>query len=248
MTPHDQIVLETQALTAHYGDFQALFGVDFTLAKGETVAIIGANGAGKSTFLKSIAGLIRNTPEAIRFEGKAIGAMHPKNGVVLGIALVPEGRRLFSSLTVEENLIIGGQHTTREGPWSLDAIYELFPVLGERRKNPGQALSGGQQQMVAIGRALMSNPKVLLCDEISLGLAPIIIKDIYASVPRIQAQGTSMVVVEQDINQALAVANRVFCFQEGRVSLSGAPADLTRDQIKAAYFGLAAQQQGADPA
>ncbi|MGB1149955.1 MAG: ATP-binding cassette domain-containing protein, partial [Alphaproteobacteria bacterium] len=148
----------------------------------------------------------------------------------------------------EENLIIGGQHTTREGPWSLDAIYELFPVLGERRNNPGQALSGGQQQMVAIGRALMSNPKVLLCDEISLGLAPIIIKDIYASVPRIQAQGTSMVVVEQDINQALAVANRVFCFQEGRVSLSGAPADLTRDQIKAAYFGLAAQQQGADPA
>ena len=243
MTPRDQIVLETQALTAHYGDFQALFGVDFTLAKGETVAIIGANGAGKSTFLKSIAGLIRNTPEAIRFEGEAIGAMHPKNGVALGIALVPEGRRLFSSLTVEENLIIGGQHTTREGPWSLEAIYELFPVLGERRNNPGQALSGGQQQMVAIGRALMSNPKVLLCDEISLGLAPIIIKDIYASVPRIQAQGTSMVVVEQDINQALAVANRVFCFQEGRVSLSGAPEDLTRDQIKAAYFGLSQQPQ-----
>lgn len=243
MTPRDQIVLETQALTAHYGDFQALFGVDFTLAKGETVAIIGANGAGKSTFLKSIAGLIRNTPEAIRFEGEAIGAMHPKNGVALGIALVPEGRRLFSSLTVEENLIIGGQHTTREGPWSLETIYELFPVLGERRNNPGQALSGGQQQMVAIGRALMSNPKVLLCDEISLGLAPIIIKDIYASVPRIQAQGTSMVVVEQDINQALAVANRVFCFQEGRVSLSGAPEDLTRDQIKAAYFGLSQQPQ-----
>ncbi|MGA0234376.1 MAG: ABC transporter ATP-binding protein [Alphaproteobacteria bacterium] len=246
MTPNEKIVLETQSLTAHYGDFQALFGIDFTLAKGETVAIIGANGAGKSTFLKSIAGLLRNAPEAIRFEGEPIGAMHPKNGVALGIALVPEGRRLFSSLTVEENLIIGAQHTNREGPWSLEAVYELFPVLGERRNNPGQALSGGQQQMVAIGRALMSNPKVLLCDEISLGLAPIIIKDIYASVPRIQAQGTSMVVVEQDINQALAVANRVFCFQEGRVSLSGAPADLTRDQIKAAYFGLAAQQE-ADP-
>ncbi len=153
------------------------------------------------------------------------------------------GRRLFSSLTVEENLLIGGQHTSREGPWSLEAIYDLFPVLGERRNNPGQALSGGQQQMVSIGRALMSNPRVLLCDEISLGLAPIVIRDIYACVPQIRAEGTSIVVVEQDINQALAVADRVYCFQEGRVSLTGTPAELTREQIKAAYFGLAEADQ-----
>ena len=238
MTPNEKIVLETQSLTAHYGDFQALFGINFTLAKGETVAIIGANGAGKSTFLKSIAGLLRNAPEAIRFEGEPIGAMHPKNGVALGIALVPEGRRLFSSLTVEENLIIGGQHTNRKGPWSLEAVYELFPVLGERRNNPGQALSGGQQQMVAIGRALMSNPKVLLCDEISLGLAPIVIKDIYEAVPKIKAHGATIVVVEQDVNQAMAVADRVYCFQEGHVSLTGKPGELTRDEISAAYFGL----------
>ena len=157
-----------------------------------------------------------------------------------GLALVPEGRRLFSSLTVEENLLIGAQNVQRPGHWTLETIYELFPVLEERRNNPGQALSGGQQQMVAIGRALMSNPRVLLCDEISLGLAPIVIKDIYKAVPKILAEGTTLIVVEQDINQALAVSSRLYCLQEGRVSLQGAPADLTREAIKAAYFGLEA--------
>ena len=238
-----EAVLETDGLTAFYGDFQALFGVDFHVDAGEVVAIIGANGAGKSTFLKSLVGLIGNAADMVHFDGQPIGAMHPSAGVGLGLALVPEGRRLFSSLTVEENLLIGGQHTHREGPWSLEAIYDLFPVLGERRNNPGQALSGGQQQMVSIGRALMSNPRVLLCDEISLGLAPIVIRDIYACVPQIRAEGTSIVVVEQDINQALAVADRVYCFQEGRVSLTGTPAALTREQIKAAYFGLAEAEQ-----
>ena len=236
-------VLDTTGLTAFYGDFQALFGVDFHVDAGEVVAIIGSNGAGKSTFLKSLVGLIRNATDMVHFDGQPIGAMHPSAGVGLGLALVPEGRRLFSSLTVEENLLIGGQHTSREGPWSLEAIYDLFPVLGERRNNPGQALSGGQQQMVSIGRALMSNPRVLLCDEISLGLAPIVIRDIYACVPQIRAEGTSIVVVEQDINQALAVADRVYCFQEGRVSLTGTPNALTREQIKAAYFGLAEAEQ-----
>ena len=214
-------ILQTIGLTAHYGDFQALYGVDFELHAGETVAIIGANGAGKSTFLRSLTGLLLNGAEMIRFDGEAIGSMPPSRGVDLGLAMVPEGRRLFSSLSVEENLLIGGQHTQRTGFWTLETVFELFPVLKERRNNPGQTLSGGQQQMVAIGRALLSNPKVLLCDEISLGLAPIVIKDIYNAVPTIKAQGTAMVVVEQDINQALAVADRVFCFQEGRVSLSG---------------------------
>jgi branched-chain amino acid transport system ATP-binding protein len=154
-----------------------------------------------------------------------------------GIALVPEGRRLFPSLTVAENLIIGRYGRNIPGPWSLDAIYALFPKLAAMRARPSTLLSGGEQQMVAIGRALISNPRVLLCDEISLGLAPIVIRDIYAALPQIKAGGTSVILVEQDIVQAMKVADRVYCFQEGRVSLSGQPAGLTREQIHAAYFG-----------
>jgi branched-chain amino acid transport system ATP-binding protein len=153
-----------------------------------------------------------------------------------GVALVPEGRRLFSSLWVEENLLIGGQ-LGRPGPWSLKRVYELFPVLSERRNVPSTSLSGGQQQMVAIGRALMSNPKLLLCDEISLGLAPIVVREVYARLPSIVAEGSALVIVEQDIVQALAAADRVYCLQEGRVALAGAAASLTRDAISAAYFG-----------
>jgi branched-chain amino acid transport system ATP-binding protein len=156
--------------------------------------------------------------------------------VKLGIAMVPEGRRLVPSLTVEENLLIGA-YGRRGGPWSLERVYELFPVLEGRRDSPSAALSGGQQQMVAIGRALMANPTLLLCDEISLGLAPIVIRDIYRSLARITADGMSVLVVEQDIGQALAVASRVYCFQEGRVTLEGRPRELTREQIGRAYFG-----------
>ena len=157
--------------------------------------------------------------------------------VARGVALVPEGRRLFSSLTVEENLLIGGQ-LGRPGPWNLERIYELFPTLAERRNLPSTSLSGGQQQMAAIGRALMSNPKLLLCDEISLGLAPVVIRDIYARLPSIVREGLSLVIVEQDIVQALTAATRVYCLQEGRVALEGEAASLTRDAISAAYFGV----------
>lgn len=230
-------MLETHGLKAFYGDFQALFGIDLRMSPGETIAIIGSNGAGKSTFLKSVTGLLRAERDAIRFEGRAIGGMPANEIVRLGIAMVPEGRRLFPSLTVEENLRIGG-YSKRQGPWSIERVYRLFPVLEERRDSPGTALSGGQQQMVAIGRALLSNPKLLLCDEISLGLAPIVIKDIYKSLPAITGEGTAVLVVEQDINQALAVADRVYCFQEGRVSLEGRPRDLSRERIAAAYFGV----------
>jgi branched-chain amino acid transport system ATP-binding protein len=231
-------MLETHALTAFYGDFQALFGITFTLDEGETVAIIGANGAGKSTFLKSVAGLLPRPAPAVRFDHRDIGAQPAYDIVKLGIALVPEGRRLFSSLSVEENLLVGayGRHT--EGPWDLPAIYRLFPALRERRNAPSTALSGGQQQMVAIGRSLMSNPRVLLCDELSLGLAPIIIRDIYAALADIKQRGTSVVLVEQDLLHAMSVADRAYCFQEGRVSLTGRPQDLSRDAIHAAYFGL----------
>jgi len=230
-------LLETRRLTAFYGDYQALYGIDTSLEAGETIAIIGANGAGKSTFLKTIAGLIRGPADSVLLDGRPIGA-HPAADIVkLGIALVPEGRRLFPSLTVEENLLIGGHSRKMPGPWSLDRVYALFPVLKERRASATPILSGGQQQMAAIGRALMSNPRVLLCDEISLGLAPIIIADIYAALPQIKAEGTSVVLVEQDIVQAMKVANRVYCFQEGRLSLEGRPSELTREQIHRAYFG-----------
>jgi len=230
-------LLQTRGLTAFYGDFQALYGIDTTLEKGETIAIIGANGAGKSTFLKAIAGLIHGAADSVLLDGSPIGARPAADIVKLGIALVPEGRRLFPSLNVEENLLIGGYGRKAPGPWTLDRVYAMFPILKERRVSATPTLSGGQQQMAAIGRALMSNPRILLCDEISLGLAPIIIADIYAALPQIKAEGTSVVLVEQDIVQAMKVADRVYCFQEGRLSLTGRPRDLTRDQIHRAYFG-----------
>ena len=230
-------LLETRALTASYGDFQALFGIDMTLDAGETVAIVGANGAGKTTLMRSIAGVLQNGSDQIRFDNQAIGMLPAPEVVERGIAMVPEGRKLFPSLSVEENLLIGKYGRAVEGPWSLNAIYDLFPVLKDRRNSPSTALSGGQQQMVAIGRALMSNPRVLLCDEISLGLAPIVIRDIYAAFPRIRASGASIVIVEQDIGQALRVADRLYCLMEGRVTLEGLPAALTREAIHAAYFG-----------
>jgi branched-chain amino acid transport system ATP-binding protein len=230
-------LLETRGLTARYGDFQALYGIDTVLDAGETIAVIGANGAGKSTYLKSIAGLIRGRPDGVWLDGAAIGALPAAEIVRRGIALVPEGRRLFPSLTVEENLLIGRYGRNVPGPWSLAAVYRLFPVLQERRRSASQTLSGGQQQMAAIGRALMSNPRVLLCDEISLGLAPIVIRDLYAALPRIKQEGTSVVLVEQDIVQAMKVSDRVYCFQEGRLSLEGRPAQLSREAIHAAYFG-----------
>ncbi len=230
-------LLQVRALDASYGDFQALFGVSMGIASGEVAAVIGANGAGKSTLLQSIAGLLRSRRDAIMFDGEAIGDVPAHARVKRGIALVPEGRRLFPSLTVEENLIIGGQ-LGRPGPWTLPRIYELFPVLAERRTLPSTSLSGGQQQMAAIGRALMSNPRLLLCDEISLGLAPIVVRDIYSRLPVIAREGLSLVIVEQDIVQALAAANHVYCLQEGRVALEGAAAVLTREAISAAYFGV----------
>ena len=233
-------LLETRGLTARYGDFQALFGVDIALDAGETSAIIGANGAGKTTLMRAIAGVLASASDMVRLDGQDIGAMQAADIMALGIAMVPEGRRLFPSLSVEENLLIGAHGRKVTGPWTLDSVYDLFPILKERRHTPGTALSGGQQQMVAVGRALMSNPKVLLCDELSLGLAPVVIRDIYAAMPRIREGGASVVVVEQDIGQALKVADRVYCLREGRVTLSGKPADLSRAAIHNAYFGAAA--------
>lgn len=230
-------LLETDGLTAYYGNFQALFGVDFALDAGEVVAVVGANGAGKSTLMRSLCGALRSAAEQVRFDGEAIGNLAAPDVIARGIAMVPEGRKLFPSLTVEENLLVGRYGRAVDGPWGLDTVYGLFPMLAERRKASSTALSGGQQQMVAVGRALMSNPRVLLCDEISLGLAPIVVRDIYAAFPRILAAGASIVIVEQDIGQALKAADRLYCLMEGRVSLTGTPSSVTREAIHAAYFG-----------
>jgi branched-chain amino acid transport system ATP-binding protein len=232
-------VLEVRGLVARYGDFQALHGIDFKLESGETVAVIGSNGAGKTTFLQTLSGLQPIAAGNINFAGRSLTGLPAHRIIGLGLALVPEGRRLFPSLSVEENLLIGA-YAKRPGPWTLERLYELFPILGERRKTPSTSLSGGQQQMVAIGRALMSNPTVLLCDELSLGLAPVVIKDIYDALERIKLEGLSLVIVEQDTSQALARADRIYCFQEGRVSLEGRPQDLTREDISKAYFGAVA--------
>ena len=230
-------LLSVTALEAFYGDFQALYGVDVEVGRGRIVAVIGANGAGKSTLLNTLVGLNRAPREAIRFEGEAIGGEAPYKIVRRGLALVPEGRRLFPSLSVEENLLIGAQ-VGRPGPWTLERVFSLFPILAERRRLPSMSLSGGQQQMVAVGRALMSNPTLLLCDELSLGLAPIVVKEIYAYIRRIVAEGVSAVIVEQDIGQALKIADHVYCMLEGRVALSGPAATVTREAIAAAYFGV----------
>ena len=231
-------ILSIASLKAGYGDFQALFGIDLEVGPGETLALIGANGAGKTTLLRAISGVVGFAPAMVRLDGRPIGGMRPDRIAALGVAMVPEGRRLFRSLSVEENLLIGGERA-RRGVWTLERVYDLFPILRERRRNPATALSGGQQQMVAIGRALMANPRLILFDEISLGLAPVVIRDIYAAVPAIMASGVSAILVEQDVTRALAVARKFVCLQEGRVSLAGRPGEHDRQAITAAYFGLA---------
>ncbi len=229
--------LEIQGLESFYGDFQALYGIAMQMQEGEVIAVIGANGAGKTTLMRSITGLLSNAPDMVRFKGEPIGHLRADQIAERGIAMVPEGRQLFPSLSVEENLIIGGQ-AGRPGPWSLGKVYDLFPVLKERRNQASTSLSGGQQQMVAIGRALMANPDLLLFDEISLGLAPIIIKSIYDALPGIIGSGMSAMVVEQDIVRAVEVSDRVYCLQEGRVSLEGRSGEVSRDAISKAYFGV----------
>ena len=231
-----EFILRVENLNAFYGDAQALFGLSLGLKAGEVLALIGANGAGKSTLLKSIAGLVQQKTGTIRLRDETITALPAYDIVAKGIALVPEGRRLFPSLSVEENLQIGGK-VRRKGPWDLAAVYDLFPILKEKRLSPGTSLSGGQQQMVAIGRGLMSNPDILLLDELSLGLAPVIIKDIYDLLPKIAGNGLSIILVEQDITRALNAAHRFICMLEGRVSLEGEPHAFGREAITAAYFG-----------
>lgn len=230
------MLLEVEAIDSFYGDFQALFGVSVAVAEGETLAIIGANGAGKSTLLASVAGLLRPAAGSIRFDGAALNEIPAHRRVSLGISLVPEGRRIFSSLSVDENLLVGAR-ARRKGLWTLERVYGLFPLLAPLAGRSASALSGGEQQAVAIGRALMSNPRLLLLDELSLGLAPIVIDALYAALREIAREGTTVVLVEQDVARSLATADRAYCLLEGRVSLHGQAAELTREQVAGAYFG-----------
>ena len=230
-------LLEVEDVKAGYGEFEALHGVSVSLAEGETFGVIGANGAGKSTLLKVIAGLIRPTAGHVVLDGRRLDAERTHERVADGIALVPEGRRVFPSLTVRENLLVGG-YAKRPGPWTVERVVELFPLLGDKLARPGGRLSGGEQQAVAIGRGLMANPRLLLLDEVSLGLAPIVVKQLYAELPRIREAGTTVLIVEQDVTQALAVADHVTCLLTGSVSLEGRPAELDQEEIRRAYFGM----------
>ncbi|AMX99191.1 ABC transporter ATP-binding protein [Mesorhizobium ciceri] len=233
-------VLSTHGLLARYGDFQALYGVDIELHQGEAVALIGANGAGKSTLLRSIMGLLPVGREMVLLHGEPVGGTATDRMVQKGVAIVPEGRRLFTGMSVEDNLRVAIDQAARmgaKGGWTLPRLHQLFPILKETARTQVQSLSGGQQQMVAIGRALLCQPRVLLCDEISLGLAPKVIREIYAALPEIRATGTAMIVVEQDVGLARTATDRLYCMLEGRVTLTGRSAEITREQIGKAYFG-----------
>ncbi|PTE23195.1 ABC transporter ATP-binding protein [Cereibacter changlensis JA139] len=233
-------ILSTHGLIARYGDFQALYGIDFEIDAGEAVALIGANGAGKSTFLRALMGLLPVAAGMVRMEGTPIGGTATDRMVQMGVAIVPEGRRLFAGMSVEDNLRVAmdqAERLGRKGGWSLQRLHDLFPILKEKARTPVQSLSGGQQQMVSIGRALLCQPKLLLCDEISLGLAPKVIREIYAALPEVRAQGTSIILVEQDVGLAKQASDRLYCLLEGRVTLTGPSAEVTRDAISQAYFG-----------
>lgn len=236
-----QPLLSTRGLVASYGDFQALFGIDFEIQKGEVVALIGANGAGKTTFLKCLMGLVPTGKDMIRFDDVPTSGLAPHQIVKQGIAMVPEGRRLFAGMSVEDNLLVARDHGRRlpEGgqDWTIGRVHDLFPILRDKRHAPVESLSGGQQQMVSIGRALLCQPRLLLCDEISLGLSPLVIREIYAALPTIAAEGTAALIVEQDVGLAQSASSRLYCLLEGRVTLHRRSADADRAEITKAYFG-----------
>ena len=231
-------ILEVRDLVVHHGQLRALSGISLHVLPGEVYAIIGANGAGKSTLLRTIAGLHHPTSGSIVYDGKDVTGLRPEKRATAGIGMVPEGRRLFPSLTLEENLKVGATYA-RKGPWTFDRVYEMFPWMKDRREQRTAQMSGGEQQSVAIGRALVANPRVLMLDELSLGLAPVIVQRIYGMLPQILESGVTVLLVEQDVSQALRVATHLQCLLEGHTTLEGRPADVTTEQVEAAYFGMA---------
>jgi branched-chain amino acid transport system ATP-binding protein len=231
-------LLEVSDLTVHHGQLKALDAISLKVYPGEVYAIIGANGAGKSTLLRTIAGLHHPTTGRVLLDGADVTPLRPERRARQGIAMVPEGRRLFGSLSVEENLKVGATYA-RTGPWTIERVYDTFDWMRARRNQQTAQLSGGEQQTVAIGRALVANPRVLLLDELSLGLAPVVVQRIYGMLPQVLASGLTVLLVEQDVSQALRVASHIQCLLEGHTTLAGTPAEVTPEQVEAAYFGLA---------
>ncbi|MEP7240677.1 MAG: ABC transporter ATP-binding protein [Devosia sp.] len=229
--------LAVEKLDLHHGLLHAVREVSLEVARGEVVALVGANGAGKTTLLRAIAGAHRPSSGRILFDWQDITGAPAHRRVGMGIALVPEGRRLFASMSVEENLLLG-RMAGRSGPWNSERVFQTFPNLAARRQAKAGTLSGGEQQATAIGRALMSNPALLLLDEVSLGLSPIAVDRLYESLGELMQSGTTIILVEQDLGRAMRVASRVICLLEGRVALEGATAALPREKVTEAYFGL----------
>ena len=230
-------LLEVEHLDLRHGLLEAVRDLSLAIGEGETVALVGANGAGKTTLLRALAGAHRPSGGTIRFDGADITRLRAHRCVERGIALVPEGRRLFGNLTVEENLLVAAQRR-RPGHWTLETVIEAFPMLERLRRQRASTLSGGEQQATAIGRALIANPRLLLLDEVSLGLAPLAVDAVYRSLQTVIAQGTTVLLVEQDLARAMAFADRVLCMLEGRLVLEGARGELTRERVTDAYFGL----------
>jgi branched-chain amino acid transport system ATP-binding protein len=233
-------LLTVDGLGSRHGLLQAVRGVSFAVAEGEVVALIGANGAGKSTLLRTVAGAHPPAEGRISYDGADLAGVPAHERVRRGIALVPEGRRLFGELTVEENLLVAGRRA-RPGPWQLDTVLDAFPALRPLRGRLAARLSGGQQQATAIARALMTNPRLLLIDEVSLGLSPKAVDEVYANLTVLRDRAATVLLVEQDLNRALAVADRVICLLEGRIVLDGKTTAVTRDEVVTAYFGFARQ-------
>jgi branched-chain amino acid transport system ATP-binding protein len=234
------IALKVTGLNVHYKDFQALWNVSLETQEGEITSVIGANGSGKSTLLSTVSGVLSPTAGTIDFFGERIDGFPPHETVARGLSMVPEGRRIFPRLTVYENLLMGSYspRSRAKRDRALEKILDLFPVLKARHEQMGNTLSGGEQQMLAIGRALMSEPKLVLCDEISLGLAPVIIKGIYRELKRINEQGITIVLVEQDIKRSLKAAGYAYILLQGKVVLEGKPSSLNEEEVKKAYFGV----------
>jgi branched-chain amino acid transport system ATP-binding protein len=230
-------LLAVEQLDARHGLLKAVRNVDLRVAEGEILALVGANGAGKTTLLRTVAGVHRPASGRIMFDGRDVTALRAHQRVALGIALVPEGRRLFAGLTVEENLRVAGD-AGRAGQWNIEALLEVFPMLKARLRTQAGLLSGGEQQATSIGRAMMTNPRLLLLDEISLGLAPLAIDNLYRSLTALFSSGTALVIVEQNLNRVLGVATRICCMLEGRIVLERETQLATRQQITEAYFGL----------
>jgi branched-chain amino acid transport system ATP-binding protein len=235
--------LSVRGVDVHHGLLQAVSDFSVQVSDGTMVAVVGANGAGKSTLMRAVAGAIPVSAGTVEIDGEDITRLPAHLRIAKGVALVPEGRKLFKSLSLQDNLLTGA-YRRRPGPWCLDTVYDLFGWMPARRHQSSGLLSGGEQQCVAISRALMSNPGVLLIDELSLGLAPIVVKKIYASLQEIVANGCSVLFVEQDVGQAMAIADEVICLLEGRTMLSGRPSELDRGDVESAYFGASATLGG----